>query len=570
MDEWTRAVIDAEGTVAARSRSPQKYVGSLATLSFREQITAKDADLIKTKTLEDVSAYVAYSRSSRAAWTSVIAVPIAILDTPIRNSTLLVTSLGCLLLLLCGALSWRYAHHLARSICSAAQGADALARGESPRVAPSRVAEVEHLRLALQSAAALLEFREKERNENLAQAEAARVEAENANSAKSNFLANMSHEIRTPLGAIMGFAELMRDPLMSSEDRESFLATIQRNGELLTRVIGDILDLSKIESGASCIELVRCSLPVLLADIEGLLAQEARKKNISLHIEPMGKLPEMIETDPTKLKQILINILGNAIKFTKRGRVALTVSAQRQRQGAKLSFVIEDTGCGIAPEHRAKLFKPFSQADESTTRTYGGSGLGLLLSRKLSEVLGGGVELIESFPGQGSKFRVQIFATWIAGEFSTGSSEELTVSTSSGLSSLNPEQTLRGMGILVVEDVRDNQLLIRQILRRAGAGVDLANNGLEGLEKAMQKDYDIVLMDLQMPIKSGFEATSELRAQGYRRPILALTAAALNEERERALQSGFDDLVTKPINRNILIDKVREYAGLLHPSLSEA
>jgi signal transduction histidine kinase len=229
--------------------------------------------------------------------------------------------------------------------------------------------------------------------------------AEAASKAKSYFLANMSHEIRTPLGVIMGFSELLLDESTTDEDRVEFVSTIHRNGKILTKIIDDILDLCKVEAQKLSIESIPCSIPELMADIESQMQLEAQLKNIHLHLQTEDNVPQIIHTDPTRLKQILINIIGNAIKFTKIGHVRVHLT---RKEISRLEFIVEDTGRGISVANQRMLFQPFSQADITTTRKFGGTGLGLALSRRLAEALGGSLELTKSQENVGSTFTITL------------------------------------------------------------------------------------------------------------------------------------------------------------------
>jgi signal transduction histidine kinase len=388
-------------------------------------------------------------------------------------------------------------------------------------------------------------------------------DAEAANRAKSYFLANMSHEIRTPLNSIMGFGDLLLDPDTTDEDRVEFVDAIQRNGKLLVQIIDDILDLSKVEAGRLVLDNVPTVLPDLMTDVMRPMRNQAFDKGIKLNLLVGPCVPRTLVTDPTRLKQILLNIIGNAIKFTHKGQVDIHVTTTQDRENGllKLQFTIKDTGRGISEEQQSQLFQPFMQADASTTRKYGGTGLGLVLSRRLATFLGGGLYLEESALGVGSTFVVTIGAPDAEGSYL-----DAVVSSKAGDRSSAPRDSLlQGVSILVVEDVPDNQHLIRQILHRSGAKVDLAENGQIGVEKALGQDYDIVLMDLQMPIKDGFRATAELRRHGFQKPIVALTAAGMVEERERALSSGCSDHITKPINVAGLLRAVCVHTGRSEP-----
>ena len=387
--------------------------------------------------------------------------------------------------------------------------------------------------------------------------------ADAANEAKSRFLANMSHEIRTPLGAILGFAELMRDPDQTDADRLDCIATILRNGDQLSRVINDILDLSKIESEKLDIEKIAFSPIEMLEEITGLLRLQAQERGLELVVTSDGVLPETIETDPTRLRQILLNLIGNAIKFTREGRVEVTAKVVPAREGrGALRFLIRDTGPGITEEQRTKLFQPFSQADSSTTRIFGGTGLGLVLSKRLACALGGDIELLESEVGRGSTFSLTIDtgplipAAVALSELSTGEGLRRNVARPRGVHHSGPSELpdLHGLKVLLVEDALDNRILVSRFVRSAGAEIDTAENGEAGVQAALSGDYDVLLMDIQMPKMDGFEALSVLHRRGFMTPIIALTAHAMKGDRERCLEAGFDDYLVKPLNKKSLIE----------------
>lgn len=372
----------------------------------------------------------------------------------------------------------------------------------------------------------------------------ARNAAERANSAKSQFLANMSHEIRTPLGAIMGFSELIKENGLGRIEREEFVSVIERNSTQLMRIIDDILDLSKVEAGMMLIEKIDFSLLEALTDFSSLMGFKAREKGIRFSAKAVTSLPSSINCDPTRLRQILMNVVGNAIKFTDEGHVELRVSFH----DGWLECEVEDTGRGISAAQAEILFQPFTQADATTTRKYGGTGLGLVLTRSLAEALGGEFNLLKSELGRGSTFVVRIRA---------GHSPDAKFLTGLGFESA-PARTmtqfgqLAGLRTLLVEDSPDNQALISIYLGRAGARVDIASDGEQGYKMARSADYDVVLMDVQMPIMDGITAVKKLRAEGYARPIIALTAHAMKEERIRCLDAGFTDFLSKPVNREEL------------------
>ncbi|XGC81365.1 response regulator [Bdellovibrio bacteriovorus] len=359
-----------------------------------------------------------------------------------------------------------------------------------------------------------------------------RKQAEQANKLKSLFLANMSHEIRTPLNAIIGFSEILKDPNIPEADRQSYVDIIHRTGENLTRIINDILDLSKVEAGHLEIQKSSFALPAFLEEIRSLITSKSVKKNLHVEFRQLNDVPHTVYTDQLRLRQILTNILGNAIKFTDSGSVIMTYEVLY----GSLVFTVRDTGVGIPQEKIPVLFQPFTQIDNSLSRKYEGTGLGLVLSRRLAQMLGGNVSLENSRVGEGSTFVVSIQL------------EEIPQSISSAPVIKNKEALmLEGAKVLLVDDVEDNRILVQRLLTKRGATVTSASDGQEGLTKALSEDFDVILMDIQMPVMDGYEATRKLRASGYKKPIIALTAHAMKDDRERCLEAGCSDYLTKPV-----------------------
>lgn len=402
------------------------------------------------------------------------------------------------------------------------------------------------------SVATFFDITENRRRE--AELRRAKAQAEEANRTKTAFLANCSHEIRTPLSAILGFVDLIRLGAISEAERNDYLDIITRNGQALAQIINDILDVAKIEAGHLQVTHARVALNDLVEEVAGLLRIKAREKGLELFVEKEARVPAFISSDPVRLKQILINLLGNAVKFTERGSV--TLSLKLLPRGC-LGFLVKDTGIGIPFAKQDRLFKVFSQVDDSSTRLYGGSGLGLVLSRRLAQALGGNVELLEAAPGEGCTFMASI----PLGELTLGSVPPQNSQLSKIATPSREVLRAKGVRILVAEDSLDGQLLLRRILTRAGAHVDVVSNGLEAIERASHDEYDIVLMDLQMPTLDGYTATRTLRERGYAKPIVALTAHALKEERERSLAIGCSGHLTKPIDQDELFQTVARLAG---------
>lgn len=379
----------------------------------------------------------------------------------------------------------------------------------------------------------------------------AKEEAIAANRAKSDFLAQMSHEIRTPLGAILGFSELLLQSSDDEETRRETLEIIIRNGQNLLQIVDDILDMSKVEAGKLNVEHIPFSLPEMLADLEDLFGPKAREKGLKLQIIPDRRLPREIQTDPNRLRQILINVLGNAIKFTPDGSVRLMAGPVEFQDGKQiLEFKVVDTGVGIAAEQQEFLFRPFSQADASISRRFGGTGLGLALSRQLARLLQGDLVLTASEPGKGSTFTLRL-AVDIREPEVGGATCGLTLKEACG-----PRLQLSEVRVLLVDDSQDNRLLMTKILKSTGAIVDIATNGREAIEKALDQSHDVVLMDMQMPVMDGYAAARVLRSHGFPKPIIALTANAMTSERVRCLEAGCDDFHPKPIDRPVLIELI--------------
>jgi len=402
----------------------------------------------------------------------------------------------------------------------------------------------------------------------------AKETAEAANKTKTEFLANMSHEIRTPMTAILGFTDVLLDNVQEPENIDA-ARTIKRNGEYLINLINDILDLSKIESGKLELEQIDCSPHAIINDVTSLMQVRAEAKNVPLEIEFEGALPETIRSDPTRLRQILINLLSNAIKFTETGSIQIVVRLlDGLSEKPQLQFDVIDTGIGIAQDKIEKLFLPFIQADSSTTRQYGGTGLGLAITKRLVEFLDGTIS-VTSTVGKGSKFSVDIATGPLDHAKLIRSSIDSVVQTAKPEAVDRTQSSLQGIRVLLAEDGPDSQRLISFVLKKAGAEVTIADNGLIAFELATvakheARSFDVILMDMQMPVMDGYEATQRLREQGYVRPIIALTAHAMSGDRRKCLDAGCDDYATKPVDRKQLLNLVHSYCSPDLPELGTA
>jgi signal transduction histidine kinase/DNA-binding response OmpR family regulator len=414
----------------------------------------------------------------------------------------------------------------------------------------------------------------------------AKEAAEVANAAKSAFLANMSHEIRTPMTAIIGYAEMLMSeaPRATAADRDEWLRVIRRSAKHLLELINDVLDLSKIEAGRMDVERVDFDLAAVLADVESMMRPRATDKGLAFEVAldaavPAPPIPRTIVGDPLRLKQVLVNLVGNAIKFTKIGSVRLTCGAG---PGDVLRFAVADTGIGMSGEQVARLFRPFTQADASTTRQFGGTGLGLTISRRLARLMGGDVA-VASEPGRGSTFTATVTMPAAAngnGQTLASSRDLVAGHEAAAFNPATPAGStdhatppLAGARILLAEDGPDNQRLISYYLRNAGADVTVVGDGVAAVEAiaaaGARSAFDLILMDMQMPRMDGYTAAAELRRRGCALPVVALTAHAMAGDRATCIASGCTDYATKPIDREKLIETARALIAAAAPTMIE-
>ncbi|MDR3692250.1 MAG: ATP-binding protein, partial [Fimbriimonas sp.] len=384
--------------------------------------------------------------------------------------------------------------------------------------------------------------------------QAAKEAAETANKAKSNFLSNMSHEIRTPIGGVLGIADLLLHCNLDAEAKE-YVQTIKSSGAALLTILNDVLDLSKIEAGKLEIECYPFDLTQVVEDTCLLLEPSARQKGLRLSFETSSPQPPALMGDSARIRQVLYNVIGNAIKFTASGAVEVRLHSElRSADSVTAEISVSDTGIGISADRLPVIFESFTQADSSTSRRFGGTGLGLSISKQLVELMGGLMHA-ESSPGVGSVFHFELELK-IAGDLPRrlpGNSRELAQNDTS-----LDTKPLEGVSILLAEDNPVNQMVTQRLVARLGADVDCANDGQTALTMIARKAYDIVLMDCQMPVMDGYEATIRIRKmEGIRQPpIIAITANAMQGDREACLDAGMNGYITKPVDTAQLLSAV--------------
>jgi PAS domain S-box-containing protein len=428
--------------------------------------------------------------------------------------------------------------------------------------------------------------------------------AEAASRAKSEFVANMSHEIRTPMNAVLGVAYLMENTPLSVTQKE-YVGMIRSSGQVLLGILNDVLDFSKIEAGRMELAPAAFRPRELLDSVSSVMAVNASARGINLAVTADAEVPQVLVGDAMRLQQILINLVGNAVKFTERGGVTVRISLDKPRQGdhVSLRFSVRDTGIGMDSEQQSRLFSAFSQADASTTRRFGGTGLGLAICRRLAELMGGDIS-VRSMQGAGSEFVVTL--PFVAGDADAVVDQPVwqnAATDSWGLHSPSqpPSQSrapvapatqdaqsepaaplteaplaevpladdaprLQGLRLLLVEDHPLNQVVARGMLEHAGASVDMVENGLEAVDRLRERaaDYDIVLMDVQMPVMDGFEATRRVRKElGLKLPILAMTAGVMQSEQEQCIAAGMDDFIAKPVDVEQMLDAISRHRDAL-------
>ncbi|HAC26996.1 MAG TPA: histidine kinase, partial [Marinobacter hydrocarbonoclasticus] len=380
--------------------------------------------------------------------------------------------------------------------------------------------------------------------------------ARNSAQAKSQFLANMSHEIRTPLAAIIGYGETLLDPDLNETEKRSSAETVVRSGRHLLELVNDILDHSKIDANKLDVDVVPVNLPELLDEIRAFFAPRAREKGLDFSIICDYPLPEKIRTDPTRYRQIIINLCGNALKFTENGSISLIIRCDRGAE--KLYARVVDTGIGMKPEQLDRLFDPFAQGSTAISRQYGGTGLGLSISRRLAELLGGDIRVSSTY-GEGSEFEVCISTGELAQVHFLRDASEFSQRRRAIAMVMAPRLSGR---ILCAEDNDVNRRLVSLLVGRTGAELVHVSNGAEALERATREHFDLILMDIQMPVMNGRDATLALREAGVNTPVVALTANVMAEDIAEYRLAGCNDHLAKPIDKQRFYDVLARYLAL--------
>lgn len=562
--EWTRTVVNHKGVVIARTRNPELFVGKRGTPSFLKRTGESKEGVYQDTTLEGERVYVAFSRIEKLGWTVAVTVPVTVIQGPSQRAMWLVIGSGLVLLLISGTGAIVLARQISRSITLSATAAEALAKGKQPQIEPSPIKEIALLGKSLEFSANLLSQRERELAENLVQAEAAREEAEAANRIKDEFLAVLSHELRTPLNPILGWSKLLRTGRLDATKTAAALEIIERNAKLQTQLIEDLLDVSRILQGKLKLKMAKVDLAwTINAALETVcLAAEAKSIQIQVLLDPIdGK----VLGDAGRLQQVVWNLVSNAVKFTpEKGRIEIRLQqVEENKNNPKDSFfsvqsyaqiMVSDTGKGISPQFLPHVFEYFRQADSTTTRIFGGLGLGLAIVRHLVELHGGTVRADSLGEGQGATFKVQLPLL---------KHEELKEERnqpSDSFSIRDYDYPLAKLRVLLVDDEEDARDVVEFTLQQAGAKVIAAKSAIEALKAFSQSKIDVVVSDIGMPLMDGYMLIRQIRAmpveQGGQVPAIALTAYAGEIDRQQAISNGFQQHISKPVEPEELIKAI--------------
>ncbi|MBI1891245.1 MAG: response regulator [Burkholderiales bacterium] len=541
------AIFDKQGMIVARTHEPKKFVGQKGVPQLLERMRATHEGEVETSTLEGIPTYAVFSRSSLTGWSVAIGIPKRALLAELLHSVAWISLLVIALLCTGFALAWHLGGKISRSVKALAAppgpGAVELAPGflRSFKEADEVAEELKRFRHHLEELVA----------SRTAELSVTKDKAEMANQAKSAFLASMSHELRTPLNAILGYAQILKREKVLNERQAVGLRTIQQSGEHLLTLINDILDLAKIEAGKLELNPSAFNLPVFLRVICDIIRVKAEQKSLLFLYEIGANTPRAVHGDEKRLRQILLNLLGNAVKFTDRGQVALRVRCLSNCDAmARLRFDIEDTGIGMTPEQLSQIFCPFEQVGDIDHRT-GGTGLGLAISRQLVRLMDSDIQ-VESQPGQGSRF-------WF--ELAMPVTAEVTVMPANR--TVICYQGARKK-ILIVDDVVANRAMLVDLLSGLGFDTAEAANGQDALDRIAQLQPDLIVMDMVMPVMNGLDATHCLRQLPQWRsvPIIAVSASASQEDQAASLAAGANAFIAKPIDQPALLMQIGALLGL--------
>lgn len=552
--EWTRTIVDSAGIVVARTRAPERFVGQRGTPLFLEQIASGQEGIYQNTSLEGERVYMAFRRLKDSGWTAAVIVPIHVVHGPARQAMVFVIGSGIVLLILSMVGAIALSERISRSIASATQGAEALAEGKEPKVAFSAIQEVAMLGAALERSANLLAQQEQERTKHLARAEAARAEAEAANRLKDEFLITISHELKTPLNAILGWSTLLRAGRLTGEKMEQAIATIERNAKAQAHLVDDLLDTSRIITGKLRLETQPIDVSTVVTGALDSVQHAAEAKGIHLYLQKLSTI-EPIMGDPNRLQQVIWNLLSNAVKFTPPGG---QVTVELRSIDSVTEVVIRDTGRGIKPEFLPHVFDRFRQADSSTTREFGGLGLGLAIVRHLVELHGGTVEADSPGIDQGAIFTLRFPMTTAAPSARRQSPQALTTPISE-LAVLKTNK-LPGLQVVVVDDEQDAREFIAAVLTQQGAEVKICSSAAEAFQVVTAWKPAVILSDIGMPQEDGYSLIAKVRAWesevGTTIPAIALTAFTRKDDRERAIAAGFQLHIAKPVDPAALITAI--------------
>ena len=539
-NEWTRSVVDAEQTIVARTREPETYIGRSASPQFKEIISNDTRGVARTKSLDGMEAYTAFSRAPMSNWTAVVVVSREVLDGPVRVSMYGLAAAGAGALLISAFGASVLSRRVKNGMSEAANAAAALLRGAHPEPNRSKITEVSLLHDALVRAADLLVVRERERAENLARALAAQKEADAANSTKDQFLAVLSHELRTPLTPVMMAVHLLESDPSHTVNTRQMLAMIRRNVQLEVKLIDDLLDLTRVARGKLILSLSNVDVHEKIREVSAICEPEIQEKGLKLTIESEAEHC-VVSADSARLQQVMWNLLKNAVKFTPEGgQITIRTSCGDNQ----LRVDVTDTGIGIDQTSLAKIFDAFEQGNETVTRQFGGLGLGLAISKAIVDLHGGTLSASSEGPGKGATFTLVIPLVAAKPKVHDSPAAE-------------PDVKARPSArILLVEDNPDSSRAVTLAMQMCGYSVRSADGVAAAMRAAADETFDLVISDLGLPDGTGYDLMRQLRER-YNLRGVALSGYGMEEDIQRSLDAGFAQHLTKPVEIAQLDSAVR-------------